>query len=255
MKKWLLVLGMITCMLAMTACAQTEEKTYLSDDKASDFAQSMIETINQGLPADTREGVVATFEQIGIDGAVISGAIDSLESATADMGSYVEYVEVTSNTMEVDGKGYITEGVITSKIKGSLREGSVEIVVEDGLPTSISVNVIYTFGESMEKAALNTVLGMGVVFAVLILISAIISCFGFIPRIQAMFTKKPEKEDVKAEAVDNTIAQIIEKEELSDDLELVAVISAAIAASEGAASTDGFVVRSIKRAGNKWSRA
>ena len=43
------------------------------------------------------------------------------------------------------------------------------------------------------------------------------------------------------------VAQIIEKEELSDDLELVAVIAAAIAASEGAASTDGFVVRSIKR--------
>ena len=45
-------------------------------------------------------------------------------------------------------------------------------------------------------------------------------------------------------------------EELSDDLELVAVIAAAIAASEGAASTDGFVVRSIKRAStNKWQRA
>ena len=69
-----------------------------------------------------------------------------------------------------------------------------------------------------------------------------------------MFSKKSKAEE-KAEAVDNTIAQIIEKEELSDDLELVAVIAAAIAASEGAASTDGFVVRSIKRAGNKWQRA
>lgn len=38
----------------------------------------------------------------------------------------------------------------------------------------------------------------------------------------------------------------------TDDLELVAVITAAIAASEGT-STDDFVVRSIKRrTSNKW---
>ena len=43
----------------------------------------------------------------------------------------------------------------------------------------------------------------------------------------------------------------IEKEELSDDLELVAVISAAIAAYEGSGSTDGFVVRSIRKAYKK----
>ena len=41
------------------------------------------------------------------------------------------------------------------------------------------------------------------------------------------------------------------EENLTDDLELVAVIAAAIAASEGASSTDGFVVRSIRRAGRR----
>ena len=106
----------------------------------------------------------------------------------------------------------------------------------------------------MEKAALNTLLGMGTVFVVLILISLLISCFTFIPKIQAAFSKKPKEEAKKEPAVDKAIAQIVEKEELSDDLELVAVISAAIAASEGAASTDGFVVRSIRRA-SKWQRA
>ena len=40
-------------------------------------------------------------------------------------------------------------------------------------------------------------------------------------------------------------AAVVEEE--SDDLELVAVIAAAIAASEGAVSTDGFVVRSIRK--------
>ena len=164
------------------------------------------------------------------------------------MGDYEEIISVESSFDEKDG-------VIDIRVKGSVREAIVEIVIERGAINAISTNVEYTFGEKMGKAALNTLLGMGTVFIVLILISVIISCFGFIPKIQAKFTKKPAKEETKKTAVDNTIAQIIEKEELSDDLELVAVISAAIAASEGAASADGFVVRSIKRAGSKWQRA
>ena len=58
--------------------------------------------------------------------------------------------------------------------------------------------------------------------------------------------KKPESK--KEEPIDNTIAQIVEKEESTeDDTELVAVIAAAIAAYEGSQSTDGFVVRSIRK--------
>ena len=81
----------------------------------------------------------------------------------------------------------------------------------------------------MEKAGLNTLLGMGTVFAVLIFISFLISLFKYIPAIQNAFGKK------------------------KDDLELIAVISAAIAAAEET-TTDGFVVRSIKRRpSNKWN--
>ena len=121
---------------------------------------------------------------------------------------------------------------------------------------SAATNVDFTFGEKMEKAALNTLLGMGTVFVVLILISLIISCFSFIPKWQAASeARKQKKKMKKTAAVDNTVAQIIEKEELSDNLELVAVITAAIA-SETGTSTDGFVVRSIKRVKtNKWQRA
>ena len=52
---------------------------------------------------------------------------------------------------------------------------------------------------------------------------------------------------------DETAAPV--EEDLTDDLELVAVISAAIAASENT-STDSFVVRSIKKVNrSKWQRA
>ena len=57
--------------------------------------------------------------------------------------------------------------------------------------------------------------------------------------------------------MDNTIAQIVQKEEeeLVDDLELAAVIAAAVAAYTGT-SADGFVVRSIRKSNkNKWKNA
>lgn len=239
MKKWLLVLGMITCMLGLTACGgQKESVSFLTNEQAAEYATVNIETINQ---------VVAMGQQAQLAEDWQIAAVESWEAALEDMGDYQSVISVESSLDEEDG-------VINATIQGSKRQAIVEFVVEDQAVTSITTNVVYSFAENMEKAGLNTLLGMGTVFAVLILISLIIGCFGFIPRIQAMFNKK-SKEEVKAEAVDNTIAQIIEKEELSDDLELVAVIAAAIAASEGAASTDGFVVRSIKRAGNKWQRA
>ncbi|MBQ8877922.1 MAG: OadG family protein [Lachnospiraceae bacterium] len=239
MKKWLLVLGMITCMLGLTACGgQKESVSFLTNEQAAEYATVNIETINQ---------VVAMGQQAQLAEDWQIAAVESWEAALEDMGDYQSIVSVEASVDEEDG-------VINATIQGSKRQAIVEFVVEDQAVTAITTNVVYSFGEKMEKAALNTLLGMGTVFVVLILISLIIGCFGFIPKIQAMFNKK-SKEEEKAEAVDNTIAQIIEKEELSDDLELVAVIAAAIAASEGAASTDGFVVRSIKRAGNKWQRA
>ena len=87
----------------------------------------------------------------------------------------------------------------------------------------------------------------------LILISAIISCFNLIPGIQEKLSRKSKKAEVKESAPASSAPQaaVPVEEDLTDDLELVAVIAAAIAASEGAASTDGFVVRSIRRAGRR----
>lgn len=259
MKKWLLILGMITCMIGLTACGQQEEnQNLMTTEEAEYLAQSCVEVVNQVVNQQGEKDYVAMAEQNGMNGSVFENAFASWKSASEDMGSYVEIIEITSNSMvgeAYQGVTYPAEGVITVKIKGEKRNATMEIVYEDDMPSSITTNVEYTFGEKMQKAGLNTLLGMGTVFIVLILISAIISCFNFIPRIQAKFAGKPVQETKKT-AVVSAPVQAVEEEELSDDLELIAVISAAIAASEGAASADGFVVRSIKRAGNnKWQRA
>lgn len=240
MKKWLLVLGMITCMLGLTACGQEEEvKPLMTQEEADTLGRQVVETINQYVILNARDQVT---DQVTLD------ALDSWEAAAEDMGDYVEIIGVESELGEKDG-------VIDIRVKGSAREAIVEIVIERNAITTISTNVEYTFGEKIEKAALNTLLGMGTVFCVLILISLIIGCFGFIPKIQAKFTKAPAKSEAKPAPAAAPVQAAAPEEDLTDDLELVAVIAAAIAASEGASSTDGFVVRSIRRAGSKWQRA
>ncbi len=107
--------------------------------------------------------------------------------------------------------------------------------------------------EKLINAGLNTVIGLSVVFGVLILISFIISLFKYIPKIQGYFADRKNKKSAKsekAELMEKAIEQIVKKEEMSNDLELVAVITAAICAATNQ-SSDSFVVRSVRKVGRK----
>lgn len=122
------------------------------------------------------------------------------------------------------------------------------------LPEEMVVSAVYSKTELMKQAGMNTLLGMGTVFIVLIFISFIISLFKFLP---ALFAKKPKIEDLKKEeskpAAPAKAATPAPAGNLMNDAELVAVITAAIYAAEGqagngAVSKDKLVVRSIRRA-------
>ena len=115
---------------------------------------------------------------------------------------------------------------------------------------SFTVNAHYGMSEILEKAGLNTLLGMGTVFVMLIFMSFIISLIKYVPALLNGTSKKKKEEAPKAAPAP---AAAVEEAEEMDDTELVAVIAAAIAAAEGT-TTDGFVVRSIKRRkSNKWN--
>lgn len=98
--------------------------------------------------------------------------------------------------------------------------------------------------ELLIEAGFNTILGMGTVFIMLIVMALIIYCFRIIPVIQKKFAKKEEVPEI---AVPNIpAAEPVFAVDETDDLELVAVIAAAIAASEQV-PVDSFRVRTIKR--------
>lgn len=108
-----------------------------------------------------------------------------------------------------------------------------------------------SLADRLNDAGINTIICIAVVFAVLIFISLIISLFKYINKaetaIAARKSRKEAEKNIAEQAIDNTISQITAKEEEElNDLELVAVIAAAIAAATGT-STDDFVVRSIRK--------
>lgn len=113
-----------------------------------------------------------------------------------------------------------------------------------GAPTSINVDVQYSMAETLRRAGMNTVMGLGTVFVMLIFLSFVIYLFKFIPN------PDNKKKSAAAPAPVPAPAPVSVAAEETDDSELVAVIAAAIAASEGT-TTDGFVVRSIRKVNRK----
>lgn len=152
-----------------------------------------------------------------------------------------------------------SDGVkVVAEFEGETRSGELEFAFsEKSYMESMTINAEYSLSEILTKAGLNTVLGMGTVFVVLIFISFIISLFGYIPALEKKLKggKKKTAETPEKPAAPTPAAAPVAAPApaTTDDTELVAVISAAIAAAEGT-SADGFIVRSIKRRkSNKWN--
>lgn len=118
---------------------------------------------------------------------------------------------------------------------------------------------------TISQALLNTVLAIAIVFVVLIFISFIISLFKYINRAEQNAAKKKAAANAPASSQAVSVPEEPEisepEEELVDDLELVAVITAAISAYEEVEQgvevpADGLIVRSIRRANKtKWQSA
>lgn len=260
MKKFMLILGMMTCLVGLSACgnsATVSESKFDYDmiyNATDSYVGAIDELANQGTSIDDIKAMLKQYnmtveDYYGMDEAVLGAALDNYKLAIEDLGSYngvdkVSYVE-NDGILEISA---VIKGTAIDP-KGQPRTANVKIDVspKDGKVNSILTNVNYTTQELMTNAALNTVLGMGTVFVVLIILMAIISLFKIVNNLENKSRTKDKESAAKADSIDRAVAQIEQNEQTQDDTELIAVIAAAIAASEGAASADGYVVRSIRR--------
>lgn len=260
MKKFLVLTCMIASVLGLTACNGSKELSEYEEQKLmkarilaennyvpaiQEIAENYGSAYFDDFTAEEISYLIGQTYQIETNGYAFKSALSSFEKANEEIGGPGRVID---STAVIDDDQII----VTVNIQGDKADAKAEIVVSNDMfyaLESASLNKVSTVKDSMGKAGMNTLLGMGSVFCVLILISLIISCFNIIPKLQKMFEKKPEEQDEGAIGIDKAVEQIAKLEESSeeDDLELIAVIAAAIAASEGATSTDGFVVRSIRR--------
>ena len=113
--------------------------------------------------------------------------------------------------------------------------------------------------DAKAEAGTNTIIGITVVFLALLFISFIISLFKYISKFEQMLAnRKANKNAAPAPVPAATPAPVAAPVKETDDLELIAVITAAIHAYEEAQGNvveGDLVVRSIKKRNNRWQNA
>lgn len=240
-KKLTLVLCLLSCMLLMAGCSLSLTKTNENFDKATlkanaeSFISSWFETDFAGIVEQYKgqedqldDEMLAQFEEIK--------NYAKMRDQYGEMGKIVGDAEYTINS----DAATVTETVTTSSGKKLVFSVTYD---EKGQYSASKVEEYRSMADKMGKAGLNTVMSMAIVFAVLIFISLIIGCFKFIGRIQ---NKKNAKKSENVAAAPVPAAVPVEEDPM-DDLELVAVITAAVVAASETESADGLVVRSIVR--------
>ena len=271
MKKLALVSFVVCLVLSMTACGKEEAKVEYDSKTVTSVAQFIANNLYGGIDAENgkkiaeadvedAESVVSNIESsygLKIDAAAFQSGFSSYLSAVDEIGAITKVAdEATKITADEDE--VIVDLTLTGTNKrndGSDKTAEMEVILSKRMAvTSVAVNVEKTFPEKITNAALNTVLGMGTTFVVLIFISLVIWLMGTIVTNAQKKSEAPKaasKPTAPAAPAAAPVAPAAPVNE-SDDQELIAVIAAAIAAYESEAtgvsvSPDTFVVRSLRR--------
>ena len=265
--KKLSALLLLMGLFVLTGCAAKEtlpnEEVY--QGKLDSYVEMLVGTDKESLDAnlsnlqenyDDFEQQVALYPYIGGTGQKFDFTADAylslLKSYDANFDEFGDFVGLK----EYEGGTTDKDGNVTYTAVYEFTDHNMRLALEfdkDDVVTTVNMDPIYSKGEIAKKAALNTLIGMGSVFAVLILLAFIISLFKYV----SVFENRGKaKKDAAKKAAAPAPAPVAPAAPApTDDLQLIAVITAAIAAAEGT-STDGFVVRSIKRrSNNKWKKA
>ena len=227
--------------LVMAALVIGSTSMVFAADKIDESVKTSLVTTAEGLTdaiVALKDADIENYMNTGDD--FTTSAMQSWQTSKDELGAKKESNGETTVTLKDD------QYIVTVPVKFEKANANFVYVFEStGTPVSMSVDVQYGLGKTLQRAGLNTLMGVGTVFVMLILLSLLISLFRFIPNPEA---KKAAEAKAAKEAQAAAIAAVpVQAEEnLADDGELVAVIAAAIAAAEGT-TTDGFVVRSIRK--------
>lgn len=251
MKKFWLILGMLTCIFTMAACSlsETTEKASFEYDESA-----LISTTEQYFDSwnTTNFSQFLQEEYVSQLNGVMISTYESWIELQNELGSFDSIIDKS-----VIEKGDYVKVVLRGKYKNG--QTNFTMTFDSALTiTNMNVEKRPTLSEQMNDAGQIIVYAMGIIFIVLIFILGIM---GVVRCIRGISGRKSSdmSEENDSKSLNSVFNSIVEKEEeeLSDNLELVAVVTAAIMASLGEDAPDeGLVVRSIKRRNTKqWKNA
>lgn len=228
--------------------AQADQSAETEAATPEDMAKKILEAQLSQISAWTDDQIEQLIESDDITSQAVAG---NWKSVKEELGAFVE---VTDAQLNAEGTE-ITGNVKYDKVNDNTTVAVTYAVNPETQTATVNWDIQYPMGVLMQRAGMNTLMGLGIVFLTLLFLSALIAQLHIIPDMIEKKAKKNAPAPAPAPAAVPAPAPVVEEEDLTDDLELVAVITAAIAASENT-SSDGFVVRSIKKANKRnWQRA
>lgn len=245
------------------AAAAESESVDVQEQMNEYMKQSIVQLLGQ-LSGMSDDQLQAIIDEGDASSALIAA---NWLSVKQDLGAFVE---VTDQQIETEGN--VLRAVSQVKYDGVDDRTGVTVTYEvDQAAQTFSVawDIKYPMSTLMQQAAMNTIMGLGIVFLTLLFLSWVIGQLHLIPEMvekinsRGSLRKAPAAGSTAPAAPAGAPAPAAvparrpaakKQEPLMDDLELVAVIAAAIAAAENT-SADGFVVRSIKKVNkSKWQK-
>ena len=181
-----LALCMAVCLFALAGCSAAADTAETIDPQIEMAMQSgsqqYLDLFNQMDDASIEQALATSVKN---KDTVMENALKSWDSIKDDLGAFVssETAVVTKGD-----DGYIARmNTVYEK-----RAMEFTLIADEDLSKveTISFSPVYTTGEKMAKAGMNTLMGMGVVFVVLIFISWLISMFKYISVFEAKMKAK-----------------------------------------------------------------
>ena len=208
MKKLASFLFMAMLVLGLTACGGSKEpvETVVDSAYAQQVSDFLIANV-AGMSAEEMQYYVtmdAEDLQVVLDQSGVPVMAEAFQSVfngySSDVETFGEYVSTDSYELKGDDE----EATHTTKLTFTGHPASLMLVFdEDGVVISATLDPVLSTGEILEKAGLNTVIGMGTVFVVLIFISCIIA---LLPKFTGLLTgfgkKKPVDVVIRPEDID-----------------------------------------------------
>ena len=258
----MLVVGLTGCEKTSSQIENESLKAIRSENIATitEMTETLAETMKGSSLEKAKEYYTADYEEKGEALPVFYNDWFYRWGQFEGAHGLVKEAAIQEDGVERDGEEFVSRVILTGEDEGQMMISFKFDKSGNGYATAIqdyADDSQETLGNKLATAGGNTITGLLVVFTILIGLSLIIASFKFIGK--AGGEVKPEKKDAPKASPAAAKAAPAERaaapapaEDPSKDQELIAVIAAAIAASEGK-PVEGYRVRSIRRLGsNKW---